>query len=590
MTAYRSICILLLVACGAAATHAQQPPASAAGHWEGAITLPGTSLDVRVDLEEAAGRWAGTIEIPAQGLRGLALGGVAVEGSAVTFAMPGIPGAPTFTGTVAADRTTITGTFTQGGQAFPFRLARTARTGGETPEGVAGKGFAGHWQGALKPSPVMELRLVLEIADAASGSPTGIMISVDQGGVRVPLTMLTDDNGAVRVEASGIRAVFEGVMNANGSEISGQWRQGGNALPLAFRRLASAPTFSRPQDPTRPFPYEEEEVTFANPQANITLAGTFTRPRGAGPHPAVVLIGGSGPQDRDEALMGHRPFLVLADHLTRQGIAVLRYDDRGVGRSTGSFRAATHDDFVADTLAAVNWLKTRSDIDPARIGLVGHSEGGLAAPLAAVKQPGDIAFLVLLAGPGVPMEDLLVRQSQDLARIMGVDRDFLEQNSASQRAMFALLKEDTDSATLEDPLRALVQQQVVALTDEERKALGYTDAMMESQIQMVLTPWFRQLLAYDPRPVLRQVKVPVLALNGEKDLQVAARPNLAGMQEALTAGGNTEVSTRELPGLNHLFQTATTGSVAEYGVIEETFNPAALEAISEWIRRRTGLE
>jgi pimeloyl-ACP methyl ester carboxylesterase len=472
----------------------------------------------------------------------------------------------------------------------PASAARTAEAGGETPAGVAGKGLAGYWQGALKASPVMDLRLVLEIEDAADGSLTGVLISVDQGGVRIPLTTISGNSGAVRVEAGAIRGAFEGVMNANGSEVSGQWRQGGNELPLVFRRLAAAPTFGRPQDPTPPYPYDEEEVTFSNRQAAVTLAGTFTRPRGAGPHPAVVLISGSGPQDRNEALMGHRPFLVLADHLTRQGIAVLRYDDRGFGKSTGNFGAATHDDFVTDALAAVSWLKTRGDIDPARIGLVGHSEGGVAAPIAAVRQPGDIAFIVLLAAPGVPMEDLLARQSQDLARAAGAGPEILEQSGVWQKAVFALLKQDLDRATLENRLRTVLQQQVAELTDEQRKTFGYTDAMMEGQMQMVLTPWFRQLLAYDPRVVLRQVKVPVLALNGEKDLQVASGPNLAGIRESLTAGGNMGVTVRELPGLNHLFQTSRTGAITEYGVIEETFNPAALAAISGWIRQRTGLE
>ena len=591
MMAYRSICILLLMLCGAAAIHAQQPVVSAAGHWEGAITLPGTSLDVRVDLEETAGRWAGTIAIPAQGLRDFALGGVAVDGTAVSFVMPGIPGAPTFTGTVAADGKTIAGSFTQGGQTFPFSLERAATpagTGGGTPQGMAGKGLAGHWQGALKPSPVMELRLVLEVTDALNGSLAGVLISVDQGSVRIPLTTLTESSG-IRFEVGTIGAAFEGVMNASGSEIIGQWRQAGNALPLTFKRLASAPTFSRPQDPAPPYPYDEEEVTFANPQANITLAGTFTRPRGAGPHPAVVLISGSGPQDRDEALMGHRPFLVLADHLTRQGIAVLRYDDRGFGKSTGNFRAATHDDFVTDALAAVSWLKTRGEIDPARIGLVGHSEGGVAAPIAATKQPDDIAFIVLLAGPGVPMEDLLARQSQDLARVVGAGPEILEESAIWQKRVFSLLKQDLDRATLENQLRTLLQQQTAELTDEQRKAFGYTEAMMESQMQMVLTPWFRQLLVYDPRVFLRQVKVPVLAINGEKDLQVAPGPNLAGIREALAAGGNTDVTIREFPGLNHLFQTATTGAVAEYATIEETFNAEVLTTISAWIRQRTGL-
>lgn len=564
----------------------------AAGHWQGAIALPGTELAIRVDLEKAAGGWSGTVDIPAQGLRGFKLGQVRVRGDAVSFTMPGIPGGPKFVGTLAGDGGTISGEFTQGGQKFPFTLARGERPAGragETPaKGVPGTGLAGHWQGSLKPTPVTELRLVLDITNTAGGLG-GVIVSVDQGGARIPLTVVTERNGAVRLEAGSVGGTFEGKLSADGAEIAGTWRQGGGPLPLVFKRLAKAPDFGRAQDPKPPFPYAVEEVAFAGGGEGVTLAGTLTAPRGAGPHPAVVLLSGSGPQDRDQAIMGHRPFLVLADHLTRQGVAVLRHDDRGVGASTGSFAAATHEDFTADALAAVAWLKTRPEVDPRRIGLVGHSEGGLVAPLAAVRRPEDIAFLVLLAAPGVPMEELLVRQAEDLARAAGADAATLRKNAESQRAVFALLKEDLDRPELERRVRELLQRQVASLTGAQREALGLGDAALDGQVQTVLSPWFRKLLAYDPRPTLRQVKCPVLALNGGKDLQVAAKQNLEAIASALKAGGNAQVEAVELAGLNHLFQTCTTGAVAEYGQIEETFEPAALEKVSGWIRKQARL-
>jgi len=402
-----------------------QPSNSPAGHWEGAITLPGTELAIRVDLEQASNTWSGTIDIPVQGLRGFKLGEVTVQDAAVSFMMPGIPGDPKFAGTLAADAKTMSGDFTQGGQRFPFKLERKAKAtvaAGDTPsKGLPGQGPAGHWQASLKPSPVIELRLVLELTNSPAGQPGGVMISVDQGGVRVPITALTESDGAVHLEIRSVGGTFDGQLSADGSEIVGEWQQGAGKWPLVFKRLAKAPSFARPQEPKQPYPYDEEEVAFENVAATIRLGGTLTRPRGPGPHPAVVLISGSGPQDRDEAIMGHRPFLVLADHLTRQGIAVLRYDDRGVGKSSGSFGTATHDDFVTDALAAVAWLKTREAIDAKHIGLIGHSEGGIVAPLAAVKQPADIAFIVLLAGVGVPMEELLVRQGGDILRVMGGD-------------------------------------------------------------------------------------------------------------------------------------------------------------------------
>jgi uncharacterized protein len=570
-----------------------QESTSAAGHWEGAITLPDTELAIRVDLEKAADVWAGTIDIPVQALRGFKLGDVRVKDAEVSFSMPGIPGDPGFTGKLDADAKTLRGDFTQGGRPFPFELERKAKpvsSTGETPvKGVPGQGLAGHWQGSLKPSPVIELRLVLEITNVNGGSLGGVMISVDQGNARIPVTTLTEKDGVVHLETRSIGGTFDGRLGADGSEMVGDWKQGGGVLPLVFKRLDKAPSFSRPQEPKAPYPYDEEEVVFENVPANVALAGTLTTPRSAGPHPAVVLISGSGPQDRDEAIMGHRPFLVLADHLTREGIGVLRYDDRGIGKSTGSFGAATHEDFVTDALAAVEWLKTRKEIDPKRIGLVGHSEGGIVAPIAAVKQPNDVSFIVLLAGVAVPMDELLVRQGQDIGRVMGADAETLEKSADVQRATFQLLKEKLDRPVLEKKLRDLFQQQMAGVTDAQREAMGYTDSMLEVQLQTVLTPWFQQLIAYDPRPTLREVKCPVLAINGEKDLQVAAEANLIAIREMLAAGGNTNVTTREFPGLNHLFQSCRTGAISEYGQIEETFNPEALAAVSEWIRRQTGL-
>lgn len=564
-----------------------------AGHWEGAITLPGTELVIRVELEKSADEWSGFIDIPAQGLRGFKLGEVAVKDSAVSFVMPGIPGDPKFVGSLAADAKTVSGDFAQGGQKFPFKLERRptpAGTAGETPaKGVPGKGLAGPWQGSLKPTPVIELRLVLDITNAA-GALGGVILSVDQGGARIPITLLSEKDGAVRIEAQSVGGTFEGKLSADGSEIAGAWKQGGGTLPLVFKRLAQAPKFSRPQEPKPPFPYSVEEAAFAGGGEGVTLAGTLTAPRGEGPHPAVVLLSGSGPQNRDEAIMGHRPFLVLADHLTRQGIAVLRYDDRGVGGSTGDFGQATHEDFVSDALAAVAWLKQRSEIDPKRIGLVGHSEGGIVAPLAAVQRPGDIAFLVLLAGVGVPVEELLVRQGQDIARVMGADAGTLRKSTESQKAVFALLEEDLDRPELERKLRELLQGQMAGLTDGQRQTLGLSDAVLEGQLQTVLTPWFRKLLGYDPRPTLRQVKCPVLAVNGEKDLQVAAKENLAAIASALKTGGNSQGETVEFPGLNHLFQTCTTGAIVEYGQIEETMAPASLGKVSGWIRKQARLQ
>jgi pimeloyl-ACP methyl ester carboxylesterase len=568
-----------------------QGAAGAAGYWEGSIQLPATALGVRVELEERPGRsWGGTISIPVQGLRNFALTNVTVRGNEVGFAMPGIPGEPTFTGQLAADKQTLAGDFTQGGQTFKFKLERKAvrpPQGAETPaRGIPGQGLAGIWQGSLRVS-VAELRLLLKLTNAPNAKLAGAIDSLDQGARDIPIDSVEFATNRVQLELKRIGGGFDGSLSADGSEIAGEWKQGGQSLPLVFKRIEKAPELRRPQEPRRPYPYREEEVEVQNRKAGIKLGGTLTWPGEGGPFPAVFLITGSGAQDRDEALMGHRPFLVLADHLTRAGIAVLRVDDRGVGKSTGDLAKCTVEDFVDDAVAAVEFLKGRREVDARRIGLLGHSEGGTVAPLAAVREPG-IAFIVLLAGVGVPMDQLLVRQAADIARVMGGSEEIIARNGDTQRRIFEIIRGEPDAAAAERRIRALVAEQVKALTDTQRSALGLSDAAIEGQIKLATSPWLRHFLGYDPKATLMKVKCPVLAINGEKDLQVAAKVNLGAMREALEAGGNRAVETVEFPNLNHLFQTCQTGAVAEYGQIEETMAPVALETIGKWIRRQTG--
>ena len=313
MNTRTSLCLVaLFLICPLAAPAA--PAANPAGHWEGEITLPTLKLAIRIDLADADKAWTGSIDIPAQGLRGFKLTPVTVEGAKVRFAMPNIPGDPAFAGDMTADGNKIAGDFTQGGQKFPFTLARKERAAdkaGETPtKGVPGSGLAGHWQGSLQASPLIELRLALEISEMESGKLEGVMISMDQGSQPIPMSVAADDDGVVKLTVASVGGSYEGKFSADGSEITGDWQQGGRKLPLVFKRLAQAAKLNRPQEPKKPYPYTEEEVKVETKSAGVTLAGTFTLPKGAGPHPAVVLITGSGPQDRDEALLGHRPFLV----------------------------------------------------------------------------------------------------------------------------------------------------------------------------------------------------------------------------------------------------------------------------------------
>ncbi|MCF7763331.1 MAG: lysophospholipase [Verrucomicrobia bacterium] len=560
---------------------------TAGGHWEGEITLPGMALEIRVDLSDQ-GAWTGSIDIPVQGLRGFELGNIQVQSDKVSFVMPRIPGDPTFVGKLSDDRQSIAGEFSQGKQTHPFHLNRTVPKlrKGETPgTGVPGDGFAGVWQGGLNVN-VFEMRLVFDLKGGGS-EISGTMVSLDQNVSQIPISKGVAEGRELHLELKTIGGMYDGRLNDDGSQIVGEWRQGGNTFPLKIVRLANAPDLSRPQDPKKPYPYNEEEVVFPNLGASIQLAGTLTHPKGVGPHPAVVLVSGSGKQDRDEALMGHRPFLVLADHLTRNGIAVLRFDDRGAGKSEGRFSEATTADFTTDALAAVEYLKTRGEIDPRRIGIAGHSEGGLVAPQAAV-QSDAVAFIVLLAGVGVPMDQLLARQAEDIIRVVGGDAEVAAKQGEIQRRVFDMVR--AGQADLEDQVRAVLEESLSEFTADQLKAMGINQAQLDAQVQMVTSKWFRELLATDPRPTLERVKVPVLAINGKKDVQVAWAENLGAIEAALKKGGNSRVQVKAYPNLNHLFQTCKTGAVTEYGTIEETINEEVLRDVSNWIRRVTGLE
>jgi pimeloyl-ACP methyl ester carboxylesterase len=445
----------------------------------------------------------------------------------------------------------------------------------------------GSWSGTLDAGA--KLRVVFNIQEADDGKLKATLDSPDQGatGIRIDQTTFADDE--LTLTANALRAKFQGKL-ANG-EINGTWQQGTVSLPLVLKRTEKLPEITRPQVPKRPYPYGEREVTVENKAAGVKLAGTLTLPKSGERFAAVLLISGSGAQDRDESLLGHRPFLVLADYLTRRGIAVLRLDDRGVGGSTGDLPNSTTDDLAGDALAAVEFLKSCPEIDPRRIGLVGHSEGGLIAPLAASRSD-DVKFIVLLAGPGVTGEEILYAQGDLITRAGGGGDAAAKFQRALQEKLFAIVKDfeaakataprdmPPDAAEVEKKLAAAITGLSVLLPEEQRKGAQEQAAQQASAL---LTPWFRYFLIYDPRPTLAKVRCPVLAIIGERDLQVPPRQNLPEIEKALKSAGNTNYTLRELPGLNHLLQTCQTGAPTEYGQIEETMSPAALSAIGDWI-------
>ncbi len=442
----------------------------------------------------------------------------------------------------------------------------------------------GIWQGKLA-FPGAELRIIFHITKSETGELTATLDSPDQGAFGIATSRTTVAQDTLIIEVAMIRGLFKGKIDEAFQSIVGQWQQSGITIPLELARTETAPQLKRPQEPAKPYPYWEEEVVVRNDAHGIDLAGTFTRPNAKGRFPAVILITGSGPQDRDEAIFGHRPFLVLADYLTRRGIAVLRLDDRGVGKSTGEFALATTEDFAVDVLSAISFLKGRPDVDPKKIGLIGHSEGGIIASMVA-SQSKDVAFIVLMAGTGFTGEEILYQQGELIARANGASDSAIANHRLLQQRIFEVLKQEPDDSTAIKKLRPLMEQSIEQLSEAEKKTLRDPQTYITAQLRQLTSKWFRFFLTYDPKVALVKVKCPVLAINGELDLQVPAQQNLSAIEAALRAGGNSQVTVQKLPRLNHLFQTATTGSPNEYATIEETIAPEALQLIGDWILKQ----
>jgi uncharacterized protein len=542
------------------------------GDWNGKLTVGRAELRLVLHVTKSAdGSLKATLDSIDQGAPGIPVNAVTLKDSKLALTVDAIHG--TYEGKVNADASEIDGTWTQGGS-LELNFHRGGIAMKPAPKSAKPSDIDGDWLGTLD-TGMGKLRLVLHITNTEDGL-TATMDSLDQGANGLPVNSITRTGPSLKFEMKSIGGSYDGTISADLSTFNGTWTQGGKSWPLALKRVKNAAELElrRPQNPVKPYPYREEEVSYGNPAAKIQLAATLTIPPGKRPFPAVLLIVGSGPHDRDETLMGHKPFLVLADYLTRQGIVVLRADKRGVGKSGGDYSKAVMADFASDAEAGVAYLKTRAEVNPHKIGLVGHSEGGIEAPMAATHDP-DVAFIVMMAGPGVSGDEILAQQVVLIGRAAGKSQEEVEKDAAIQKEVLATVKKDEDDAALEKDLRAVMAGKV-------------PEAQMGMQIKIVSSPWFRDFLKYDPAPTLSKVTCPVLDINGEKDLQVPPEQNLPAIRKALTAGGNKNFEVVELPGLNHLFQTAKTGGVGEYGDIEETMSPAALEKVASWILKVAG--
>lgn len=447
-----------------------------------------------------------------------------------------------------------------------------------------GQDITGQWNGLLK-VPGMQLRLVFNIAKTDTGF-SATMDSPDQKVKGIPVSAITFENGKLSLEIAAAHIAYTGELKDK--VIEGTFKQSGAQLPLNLtREVVEKQEVKRPQEPKEPFPYYTEDITFTNTKDNsVVLAGTLTLPKKEGNYPVVVLITGSGPQNRNEELLGHKPFLVLSDYLTKHGIAVLRYDDRGVGKSKGSFQTATSADFATDAESAIAYLKTRKEINPKKIGLMGHSEGGTIAPMIAARNK-DVNFIVLLAGTGLRGDQLLLLQEELIGKATGATPTELKDTKTMNSYCFNKIIASKDDSSLKGELTTYLTS-ILKDTPKEQKPENMTDEEnVTMQINQITSPWMLYFIRYNPATALEKVKCAVLAVNGEKDLQVPPKENIEAITKALLKAGNKKVTTKIFPNLNHLFQECKTGSPEEYADIEQTFSPTAMEYITQWVVTQT---
>lgn len=546
------------------------------GAWHGAITAPAGPLMLIVYVtKNADGTLTGEIESVDQnpGERGK-LDAITMDGGHFGFEFKAIGAnySAEWDDTAKAWK----GTFHQGAD-LPLIFEQ-----GLPPAQPVVEGLDGRWEALLKVNNA-NLHLALRVRTTPELGTHANFDSPDQMAFGLAVKDLKREGQTISFGVPLAVSTWSGQLSEDGTQLVGTWKS--NAAPegpLNFTRTGTTTNRSaipRPQLPKEPFPYKAEEVGFENTQQGNHLAGTLTLPEGKGPFPTAVMITGSGAQDRDETLMGHKPFLVIADYLTRHGIAVLRFDDRGVGGSTGDYAAATSADLATDANAAFAYLRTRSDIDPNKIGFIGHSEGGMIGPIAMADNPAA-AYLVMLAGPGTGLEQLMLSQQRLLLTTMGLSDEMIDKRTPVMAAVFHAMATAPDYEAGIASARAL-------LTPDAMEAIGTPrDTSPDVVMNQLGSKWFWYFFRYDAKAFLGKIRVPVLALNGSLDRQVPAAENLPAIREGLA--GNPDVTITELPGLNHLFQHATTGGIGEYGAIEETFSPKALQIMADWINARFG--
>ena len=439
-----------------------------------------------------------------------------------------------------------------------------------------GQEIIGSWAGELDIQGT-KLPIIFNIKSNETGFTT-TMDSPAQGAKDIPVAKTTFEKNELFLDASNMKIQFKGALVND--KIEGTFSQGGMGIPLVLSRKKEGETkLNRPQTPKAPFDYEIEEVTFVNPIDLNTLAGTLTTPKNKKTFPIVVLITGSGQQNRDEEIFGHKSFWVIADDFAKKGIAVLRLDDRGIGGSNkGNNTTPTSQNFATDINAAVNFLALKGYKN---IGLAGHSEGGMIAPMVA-SQNNKVKFVVSMAGPGIPIEELLQLQSRAVAKLDGASDADLKMNEELNRKLYAVIK-NPKSNDLKSEIKTILSEELKKLPKEQLPPESEIEKMLESEAKQISNPWFVYFLKFNPDDYWSKLKIPVLAINGSLDSQVTSKENLAGIKSSLEKAKNKSFEIIEFPNLNHPFQEAKTGAVSEYAQLEQTISPTVLDKMSSWI-------
>ncbi|MEZ6092815.1 MAG: alpha/beta hydrolase [Pirellulaceae bacterium] len=532
--------------------------------WLGVLNVGVVKLRLSLELQQTEDAWHGEMISLDQGNSRLKMDSLEISESDFTFAIKAID--VKYSGKFNDKHNVVEGTFTQMGQSFPLEF--------QTVESIPERKHVETLQGEMTAGP-QKFKFQIRIFES-DGKREAVLDSFSESLMGLNIE-LEESKSHFNFEVPISNAKYFGERSTDGKTIIGKWKQNGGEFDLTLTIVPLDETDDgnrdRPQTPKPPFAYDSEDILVDC--GTHKLSGTLTFPKANGPFPTIILVSGSGPQDRDETLFNHKPFAVWADHLTNHGYAVFRYDERGVGKSTGKYAEATTRDFANDVEQIVDHLKTIERVDAKRMSIMGHSEGGMVAPMVAEKRT-DIAAIVLLAGPSVPGTQILVNQSRAIAEASGVPVAIVDQQIELLQKVLSdegfLPKSDSNSDS-ESFLEKIMDQIGEQISGDPTSLLR----------QQINTPWQSFFLKYDPSGPLRKIKIPVLALFGERDLQVTPSLNVDPMREALIAAGNKKFEIKVLPELNHLFQKCKTGSPNEYAQIEETLNISALEAVTDWL-------